>query len=45
MPIGHRERSMVGSQIYWSYANLVNAMNTPTNTDWSGVTAMGAGAL
>jgi hypothetical protein len=44
MPIGHRERSMVGSQIYWSYFNVVDAMKNPTFTDWSGITAMGTGA-
>jgi hypothetical protein len=44
MPIGHRERSMVGSQIYWSYENLVDALKNPTGTEWSGITAMGVGA-
>jgi uncharacterized protein DUF6784/uncharacterized protein DUF6785 len=45
MPIGHRDRSMVGSQVYWSYFNLVDAMNNPTSTDGAGLTAMGTGAL
>jgi hypothetical protein len=44
MPIGHRQLSMVGSQIYWSYANLQEALSTPTSTDWPGLTAMGTGA-
>jgi hypothetical protein len=45
MLIGHRQLSMVGSQVYWSYANLDEAMSTPTNTDWRGLTAMGTGAV
>jgi hypothetical protein len=44
MPIGHRQLSMVGSQVYWSYANLNDAMSNPTNTDWRGLSAMGTGA-
>lgn len=45
MPIGHRQLSMVGSQVYWSYANLNDAMSNPTNTDWRGLMAMGTGAI
>jgi hypothetical protein len=44
MPIGHRELSMVGSQIYWSYANVVDALKNPADTDWKGIAAMGTGA-
>jgi hypothetical protein len=43
MPIGHRSRSMVGSQVYWSYANLKESLDNPTGTSWPGVAAMGAG--
>ena len=43
MPIGHRQLSMVGSQVYWSYANLNDAMSNPTGTDGRGLTAMGTG--
>ena len=35
---------MVGSQVSWSYATVVDSMNNPTFTDWSGITAMGTGA-
>lgn len=45
MPIGHRQLSMVGSQIYWSYANLTEAMKNPTGTDHAGLLAMGVGAV
>jgi hypothetical protein len=44
MPIGHRTRSMVGSQVYWTYANLADALENPTGTDWGGVLAMSVGA-
>ena len=43
MPISHRGLSMVGRQIYWSYANLVQALDNPEATNWQGVTAMGVG--
>ncbi len=43
MPIGHRERSMVGSQVYWSYFNLKEALANPKGTDWGGIGAMGIG--
>jgi hypothetical protein len=44
MPIGQRGLSMVGSQVYWSYANLAEAVANPAGTDGAGVFAMGAGA-
>jgi hypothetical protein len=44
MPIGHRDLSMVGSQIYWSYANLADALKNPKPMEWHGIGAMGAGA-
>jgi hypothetical protein len=43
MPIGNRQQSMVGSQVYWSYANLMDALNNPTPMDLSGIMAMGVG--
>lgn len=36
---------MVGSQIYWSYQDLVATQTTATGPDWPGITAIGAGAL
>jgi len=45
MPIGQRTTSMVGSQIYWSYQNLVETFVAPTGPQWGGILAIGAGAL
>jgi hypothetical protein len=44
MDIGHRNLSMVGSQVYWSYANLKIALDDPKFADWGGIGAMSAGA-
>jgi hypothetical protein len=43
MRIGHPQLSMVGSQVYWSYSNLLGAINNPAPQDWSGISAMGVG--
>ncbi|MCC6442735.1 MAG: hypothetical protein IT210_04660 [Armatimonadetes bacterium] len=43
MPIGQRGTSMVGSQIYWSYQNLIAACDAPTGPDWHGITAIASG--
>lgn len=45
MPIGRRATSMVSSQMYYSYQNLVDAYNNATGPEWPGILAMGAGAL
>jgi hypothetical protein len=45
LPIGQRETSMVGSQVYWSYQDLVGARSDPKGPDWPGIAAMGTGAL
>ena len=45
LPIGQQSTSMVGSQIYWSYKDLVAAHTESTGPDWGGITAIGAGAL
>ncbi|HLJ54073.1 MAG TPA: DUF6785 family protein [Chthonomonadaceae bacterium] len=45
LPIGQRSTSMVGSQIYYSFQDLVHARNTASGPDWRGIAAMGAGAL
>lgn len=45
LPIGQRSTSMVGSQIYWSYQNLVATQTTATGPEWGGILAIGAGAL
>ncbi len=45
LPIGQQSTSMVGSQIYWSYQNLVSAHSGATGPDLGGITAIGAGAL
>jgi hypothetical protein len=45
LPIGQRSTSMVGSQVYWSYFDLVDAYNMAAGPDWRGISAMGAGAL
>jgi hypothetical protein len=45
LPIGQRTTSMVGSQIYYSYHDLVDSINTAAGPDWRGITAIGAGAL
>jgi len=45
MPVGHRMTSMVGSQIYWSYQDLVAASDAPTGPELSGILAIGSGAL
>ena len=44
MPIGHRQLSMVGSQVYWSYADLTSALQTPKGPEVSGILAIAAGA-
>jgi hypothetical protein len=44
LPIGHSQQSMVGSQVYWSYANLANTLANPSDTEWGGVGAIVAGA-
>jgi hypothetical protein len=43
MPIGQRGTSMVGSQIYWSYQNMVAATDAPTGPQVGGLLALGAG--
>jgi hypothetical protein len=45
LPIGQRSTSMVGSQIYWSFHNLVDTHSTAAGPDWRGITAIGAGGL
>jgi hypothetical protein len=45
LPIGQRSTSMVGSQIYWSYQNLVAAHDTASGPELGGILAIGAGAL
>src|SRR5581483_4342686 len=45
MPIGNISRSMVGSQVYWSYQNLVTTMENPAGADWAGILAGGVGAV
>ncbi len=45
MAIGQRSTSMVGSQIYYSYQDLVDTHNTATGPDWRGIGAIAAGAL
>lgn len=45
MAIGQRTTSMVGSQIYWSYQNLVATYDAPGDPEWGGILAMSAGAL
>jgi hypothetical protein len=45
MPAGNRSMNMVGSQIYWSYQNLVNDVSSPTGPQWNGILAMSGGAL
>src|SRR5262249_29114067 len=44
MAIGQRGTSMVGSQIYWSYQDLLEAWSNPTGIQWGGVAALGVGA-
>jgi hypothetical protein len=44
LPIGQRISSMVGSQIYYSYQDLVDAHSTAMGPDWRGIAAIGAGA-
>jgi hypothetical protein len=36
---------MVGNQSFWSYANLVAAFDAPKGPEWSGICAIGFGAL
>src|SRR5262249_39448248 len=43
MRIGQRSVSMVGSQIYWSYQNIVTDYATPTGPQVGGLFALGAG--
>jgi hypothetical protein len=43
MQIGGRSLSMVGSQVYWSYQNLLTSMNEGTGPQWRGIVAIGAG--
>jgi hypothetical protein len=43
MPIGNRGLSMVGSQVYWSYSDLLEDINNPTGPQWRGIAAIGAG--
>src|SRR5579871_426862 len=45
LPIGQRSTSMVGSQVYHSYQDLVSTVNTATGPDWRGIAAMVTGAL
>jgi hypothetical protein len=45
LPIGQRETSMVSSQIYWSYENLVHALETTTGPELSGIVAITSGGL
>jgi hypothetical protein len=45
LPIGIRGRGYPGSQGYWSYGNIINALSQPTPTDVNGLRGMGAGAL
>jgi hypothetical protein len=45
LPIGMRSVSMVGSQIYWSYADLVETHNNAIGPEWSGIIAIAAGAV
>lgn len=43
LPIGDRGRSMVGSQIYWSYQNILYAYDEATGPQWDGLLAIGVG--
>jgi hypothetical protein len=45
MPIGNRDVSMVGSQIYWSYSDLVSVHNEATGPDWGGIAAIATGGV
>ena len=45
LPIGQRSASMVGSQIYYSFQDLVDAHASATGPDLRGILAIAAGAL
>ena len=45
LPIGQRITSMVGSQIYWSYQNLVDMHAQARGPDWNGLFALSTGAI
>ncbi len=45
MPAGQRATNMVGSQIYWSYQDLVGAISSPTGPQWDGILAICGGGL
>ncbi len=45
MLVGRRETSMVGSQIYWAYQDMMETHGSLTGPDWKGILAMGGGAL
>ncbi|MCA1595521.1 MAG: hypothetical protein LC772_03730 [Chloroflexi bacterium] len=45
LSIGQRSTSMVASQIYWSFEDLVATHATAAGPDWRGIAAVLAGAL
>ncbi len=44
LSIGQRGTSMVASQSYFSFANLMAAHQAPKGPEWGGIFAMGVGA-
>lgn len=45
LPIARRNTSMVGTQIHWSYHSLMQAHDSPSGPETSGLMAMTTGAL
>ena len=45
LSIGQRGTSMVASQSFWSFSNLMAAYQAPKGPEWGGVFAIGVGAL